>query len=81
MNKLIRWGLSKKLGRERFVVRCPRCGVEGNLRKKWKLRGKPDKYGEATELLIGLFDCSHCGGTYRAILSKQKIKVHKPKRL
>jgi hypothetical protein len=54
------------------VAKCPKCGVKvAEPRKTWKMAGRPDKSGKRTELTIGLFD--HCGKTFRAVLSKEKI--------
>jgi len=55
------------------VAKCPKCGSEGSLRKKWKMAGRPDKMGKKMELEIGLFDCKRCHKAFRVVLNKRKI--------
>jgi len=52
---------------------CPKCGAQGNMRKKWKMAGRPDKKGKRLELEIGLYDCSKCDKAFRVVLGKKKI--------
>ncbi len=55
------------------MAKCPKCGSEGSLRKKWKMAGRPDKTGRKMELEIGLFDCPKCHKAFRVVLNKRKI--------
>jgi len=57
----------------KHVAKCPKCGSEGSLRKKWKMAGRPDKTGKKMELEIGLFDCKKCDKAFRVVLNKRKI--------
>ncbi len=55
------------------MAKCPKCGSEGSLRKKWKMAGRPDRMGKKMELEIGLFDCPRCHKAFRVVLNKRKI--------
>jgi|GEM_PF-816427 len=57
----------------KYVPKCPKCGSEGSLRKKWKMAGRPDKMGKRMELEIGLFNCNRCKKPFRVVLNKRKI--------
>jgi hypothetical protein len=54
------------------MAKCPKCGAEGNLKKSWKMAGRPDKQGKRMQLEIGLYNCPS-GHSFREVLSKQKI--------
>lgn len=61
------------------AAKCPRCKVEMQPRKMWKMVGRPNNKGFATELLIGFYKCpSH--GAFRVALSKKKIRAAKTAR-
>ncbi len=55
------------------MSKCPNCGVEGRMRKKWKMAGRPDKQGKKLQLEIGLYDCPKCKKAFRVVLGKKKI--------
>jgi len=53
--------------------KCPKCEKEiAKPKKVWKMAGRPDKEGTRLQLNIGLFECPK-HGTFRTVLSKQKI--------
>lgn len=54
-------------------VKCPKCGMKvAAPKKKWEMIGRPDNKGKRMQLVIGIFKCPR-HGTFRAVLSKQKI--------
>lgn len=56
------------------MVKCPKCGFEiAHPRKCWKMAGRPNKSGIITELTVGLFDCSSCSSSFKAVLGKKRI--------
>jgi len=61
------------LWRKKILSKCPNCGVEGRMRKKWKMAGRPDKQGKKLQLEIGLYDCPKCKKAFRVVLGKKKI--------
>jgi hypothetical protein len=55
-----------------LVRKCPKCTVEIEPKKTWKMAGRPDKKGKRLQLHIGLFACPQ-HGSFRKVLGKQKI--------
>jgi uncharacterized C2H2 Zn-finger protein len=55
------------------MSKCPKCGAQGSMRKKWKMAGRPDKQGKRLQLEIGLYDCPKCDKAFRVVLEKKKI--------
>ncbi len=55
------------------MAKCPNCGSEGKMRKRWKMAGRPDKQGKRMQLEIGLYDCPRCDKAFRVVLGKKKI--------
>lgn len=55
------------------MAKCPNCGVDGKMRKSWKMAGRPDKKGKRLQLEIGLYDCPKCAKAFRHVLNKKKI--------
>jgi len=54
-------------------AKCPKCGIKvAAPKKKWEMIGRPDNKGKRMQLVIGIFKCPK-HGTFRAVLSKQKI--------
>jgi len=54
------------------IAKCPKCNKLFELKKTWKMAGRPDKNGKRFQLQIGLYKCpSH--GTFRKVLDKRKI--------
>ena len=57
------------------LAKCPKCGIEiAEPKKTWKMAGRPDRKGKRLQLEIGLFECPK-HGTFRVVLSKQKISA------
>ncbi|UCB59754.1 MAG: hypothetical protein JSW72_06390 [Candidatus Bathyarchaeota archaeon] len=56
------------------LAKCPKCGNEIGPKKTWKMAGRPNRKGEKTQLLIGLFQCPK-HGVFRAVLNKERIRV------
>ena len=56
------------------VGRCPKCGLEIQPKKTWKMTGRPDKTGRSLQLHIGLFKCPR-HGYFRNVLDKQKVSA------
>ena len=54
------------------VAKCPKCNKLFELKKNWKMAGRPDKNGKRFQLEIGLYKCPN-HGTFRKILDKRKI--------
>ena len=54
---------------------CPRCGIETNPVKTWKMAGRPSKTGERLQLTIGHYKCLKCNRTFRSVIAKEKIKA------
>ena len=54
---------------------CPRCGIETNPVKTWKMAGRPSKTGERLQLTIGHYKCLKCNKTFRKVIAKEKIKA------
>ncbi len=54
------------------TAKCPKCKVEINPKKTWKMAGRPDKKGKKLQLHIGLYHCSK-HGSFRKVLEKRKI--------
>ena len=56
------------------MTKCPKCGADvPNLKKSWKMAGRPDKQGKRMQLEIGLYECPNCHASFREVLSKMKI--------
>ena len=55
-----------------LVRKCPKCTVEIEPKKTWKMAGRPDKNGKRLQLHMGLFVCPQ-HGYFRKVLGKQKI--------
>ena len=55
-----------------LVRKCPKCTVEIEPKKTWKMAGRPDKNGKRLQLHIGLFVCPQ-HGSFRKVLDKRKI--------
>jgi hypothetical protein len=54
--------------------KCPKCGIETDPIKTWKMAGRPSEKGERLQLTIGHFKCSECNRTFRRVLAKKRIK-------
>jgi hypothetical protein len=69
--KIVR-GRTYYTARKGLVRKCPKCTVEIEPKKTWKMAGRPDKKGKRLQLHIGLFVCPQ-HGYFRKVLGKQKI--------
>jgi hypothetical protein len=54
---------------------CPKCGIETNPVKTWKMAGRPSKTGIRLQLTIGHYKCLKCNKTFRKVIAKEKIKA------
>ena len=54
---------------------CPRCGIETNPVKTWKMAGRPSKTGERLQLTIGHYKCLKCNKAFRKAIAKERIKA------
>ncbi len=61
------------------AAKCPRCKVEMQPRKTWKMAGRPNSKGFVTELHIGFYKCPN-HGAFRTVLGKKKIPAAKKAR-
>lgn len=54
---------------------CPRCGIETDPIKTWKMAGRPSAAGERLQLTIGHYKCLKCEKTFRRVIAKEKISA------
>jgi hypothetical protein len=54
------------------IAKCPKCNKHFEVKKTWKMAGRPDKKGKRFQLQIGLYKCLN-HGTFRKVLDKRKI--------
>jgi len=69
----LRRELLNSLGPEKAA--CPRCGIETNPVKTWKMAGKPSKTGKRLQLTIGYYKCPKCNKAFRRVIAKEEIKT------
>ena len=69
--KIVR-GRTYYTARKVVMGKCPKCTVEVEPKKTWKMAGRPDKKGKRLQLHIGLFRCPQ-HGSFRKVLDKRKI--------
>ena len=53
---------------------CPKCGTRASdPAKTWTLVSPiPDRYGRVTVTIMGSFQCSNCGHTWKSVIKKFK---------